>query len=122
MIENVHGGEMKSIQALGAEADSDAAWLDKELRERGIVPVWNSDSVENAEVVLLCASENFDYGRLSEGQKSALYKCWKRRVLIVAFDWRVIPVSLADVMALDFANDRPGSLEKLIQAIDRFVA
>jgi hypothetical protein len=113
---------MKLIQAVGVEADPDAAWLESELRARGIVPVWNSDSVESADVVLLCVSENLDFGRLSESQKSALYKYWERRVLIVVFDWRAIPGCLADIMALDFANDRPGSLEKLIGAIDRFVA
>ena len=112
---------MKNIQAVGDLENPDVAQLDKILKARGIAPVWNSEAVGDAKVVLLCVTTNFNRDAWTPIQRLALRKCRNKKILMVLFNNGVGPAILADLKAVDFGANRPGAIDELIKAINHFI-
>jgi hypothetical protein len=113
---------LKEIQAFGDLKNPEVIRIDKELKARGIEPIWNSAALRDAQVVLLCVTTHIDSEEWTPILRLALHECWNKIILMALFKNGVKPAILGDIKAADFTTNWQTALEALIKAINHFIA
>jgi hypothetical protein len=113
---------LKEIQAFGDLKNPEVIRLDKELRTRGIEPIWNSASLRDAQVVLLCVTTHIDLEEWTSMLRLALHECYNKKILMALFKDGVKPAILGDLKAADFTTNWQNAFSALTQGIDHFIA